>query len=102
MESGASKPPAERRLLPTPPPRETAADLHARAPGSVHIQPSRRLTVRPPGGAPGSRHLGADIVGVRGSACEGGRAGTGSAVRVRALHTALVLSASMSPAFDHP
>jgi (5-formylfuran-3-yl)methyl phosphate synthase len=45
--------------------------------------------------------LGADIVGVRGSACEGGRAGTVSATRVRALRAALALSARVSPAFDH-
>jgi uncharacterized protein (UPF0264 family) len=38
--------------------------------------------------------LGADIAGVRGSACEGGRAGTVSAKRVRALRAALVLSTS--------
>jgi uncharacterized protein (UPF0264 family) len=34
--------------------------------------------------------LGADIVGVRGSACEGGRKGTVSAARVRALRAALL------------
>lgn len=48
------------------------------------------------------RRLGADILGVRGSACEGGRAGTVSATRVRALRATLALSAGVSPAFDHP
>ena len=42
------------------------------------------------------RRLGADIVGVRGSACEGGRGGTVSATRVRALRAAL--APSLSPA----
>lgn len=42
-----------------------------------------------------AQRLGADIVGVRGSACEGGRAGTVSATRVRALRTALALSADI-------
>ncbi len=46
--------------------------------------------------------LGADIVGVRGSACEGGREGTVSAPRVRALRAALALSAGVSPAFGPP
>ena len=48
-----------------------------------------------------SGRLGADIVGVRGSACEGGRRGTVSAVRVRALRDALALGAGVPPAFDH-
>jgi hypothetical protein len=38
----------------------------------------------------GAPRLGADIVGVRGSACEGGRKGTVSAARVRALRAALL------------
>jgi len=38
-----------------------------------------------------AQRLGADIVGVRGSACDGGRNGTVSAARVRALRTALAL-----------
>lgn len=42
--------------------------------------------------------LGADIVGVRGSACEGGRSGRVSAARVRALRAALALGAGVSPA----
>jgi (5-formylfuran-3-yl)methyl phosphate synthase len=46
--------------------------------------------------------LGADIVGVRGSACEGGRQGTVSAARVRALRAALAQHAGVSLAFDHP
>ena len=45
--------------------------------------------------------LGADIVGVRGSACEGGRAGTVSAARVRALRAALALGAGVSPALSY-
>ena len=49
-----------------------------------------------------ARRLGADIVGVRGSACEGGREGTVSATRVRALRSALALSPGVSPAFDPP
>ena len=49
-----------------------------------------------------AQRLGADIVGVRGSACEGGRRGTVSAARVRALRAALALSASVSYAFDRP
>jgi len=36
--------------------------------------------------------FGAEIVGVRGSACDGGREGRVSAARVRALHAALALS----------
>ena len=47
-----------------------------------------------------ARRLGADIVGVRGSACEGGREGAVSAARVRALRAAL--SAGVSSAFDRP
>jgi hypothetical protein len=47
-----------------------------------------------------AQRLGADIVGVRGSACEGGRAGTVSAAKVRALRAALALSTGVSPAFD--
>jgi uncharacterized protein (UPF0264 family) len=49
-----------------------------------------------------AQRLGADIVGVRGSACEGGRKGTVSAARVRALRAALAQSAGVSPAFDRP
>lgn len=45
--------------------------------------------------------LGADIVGVRGSACEGGRRGTVSAARVRSLRAALGFGAGVSPAFHH-
>ena len=41
--------------------------------------------------------LGADIVGVRGSACEGGRRGTVSAERVRGLRAALALGAGVLP-----
>jgi len=48
-----------------------------------------------------ARRLGADIVGVRGSACVGGRGGTVSAARVRALRAALALGAGVSPALDH-
>jgi uncharacterized protein (UPF0264 family) len=40
-----------------------------------------------------ARRLGADIVGVRGSACEGGRGGTVSAARVGALRDALARGA---------
>ena len=47
-----------------------------------------------------ARRLGADIVGVRGSACEGGRNGTVSVARVRALRASL--SAGVSPAFERP
>jgi uncharacterized protein (UPF0264 family) len=46
--------------------------------------------------------LGADIVGVRGSACEGGRRGTVSAARVRALRAGLALRAGVSYAVDRP
>jgi (5-formylfuran-3-yl)methyl phosphate synthase len=49
-----------------------------------------------------ARRLGAEIVGVRGSACEGGRAGIVSAARVRAIRDALSLSAAASPAFGRP
>ena len=49
-----------------------------------------------------ARRLGADIVGVRGSACEGGRGGTVNAARVGALRAALALSPGVSPAFDRP
>ena len=45
-----------------------------------------------------AQRIGADIVGVRGSACEGGRKGTVSAARVRALRAALALGAGVSPA----
>ena len=45
-----------------------------------------------------AQRLGADIVGVRGSACEGGRQGTVSAARVRALHAALALGERVAPA----
>ena len=48
-----------------------------------------------------SWRLGADIVGVRGSACEGGRRGTVSAARVRSLRAALGFGAGVSPAFHH-
>jgi uncharacterized protein (UPF0264 family) len=41
--------------------------------------------------------LGADIVGVRGSACDGGRAGTVSATRVRALRAALAFGEGVFP-----
>lgn len=44
-----------------------------------------------------ARELGADIVGVRGAACDGGRAGRISTERVRALRAALDLSRSASP-----
>lgn len=47
-----------------------------------------------------AQRLGADIVGVRGSACEGGRNGIVSAARVRALRTALAPSSAY--AFDRP
>jgi (5-formylfuran-3-yl)methyl phosphate synthase len=47
-----------------------------------------------------AQRLGADIVGVRGSACEGGRQGTVSASRVRALRAALAPCADVSPVFD--
>jgi uncharacterized protein (UPF0264 family) len=47
-----------------------------------------------------AQRLGADIVGVRGSACDGGRQGTVSASRVRALRAALALGADVSPVFD--
>jgi (5-formylfuran-3-yl)methyl phosphate synthase len=46
--------------------------------------------------------LGADLVGVRGSACDGGRGGRVSAERVRALREALGLSAPSSHAFARP
>jgi uncharacterized protein (UPF0264 family) len=42
--------------------------------------------------------LGVDIIGVRGAACDGGRDGTVSASRVRALRAALLLSAPACPA----
>ena len=42
--------------------------------------------------------LGAEVVGVRGSACDGGRAGRVSAARVRALREALVPGALPHPA----
>jgi uncharacterized protein (UPF0264 family) len=45
-----------------------------------------------------AQRLGADIVGVRGSACEGGRGGTVSAARVRALRAAL--SGAAGPATE--
>lgn len=41
--------------------------------------------------------LGADLVGVRGSACQGGRDGRVSAARVRALHAVLALSEGVAP-----
>ena len=43
-----------------------------------------------------AQRLGADIVGVRGSACEGGRQGTVSAARVRALRAALALGEAVA------
>jgi len=43
--------------------------------------------------------MGVDLVGVRGSACDGGRGGRVSAARVRALREALGLSAPASPVF---
>ena len=46
--------------------------------------------------------MGADLVGVRGSACDGGRGGRVSAVRVRALREALGLSAPAFRAFARP
>jgi uncharacterized protein (UPF0264 family) len=49
-----------------------------------------------------ARRLGAGIVGVRGSACDGGRGGTVSAARVRALRAALALSAAASPSPGRP
>jgi (5-formylfuran-3-yl)methyl phosphate synthase len=48
------------------------------------------------------RLLDVGIVGVRGSACEGGRSGRVSASRVRGLRLALGLSVPASPAFSHP
>lgn len=51
---------------------------------------------------PRVRLLGADIVGVRGAACEGGRTGAVHAERVRALRAALGLSAPPSPASAPP
>ena len=50
-----------------------------------------RLTL---GALPIVRTLGADVVGVRGAACEGGRTGRVSAARVRALREMLVLSSA--------
>jgi uncharacterized protein (UPF0264 family) len=44
------------------------------------------------------RSLGVDLVGVRGSACDGGRSGRVSATRVASLRAALGLSAPVSPA----
>jgi uncharacterized protein (UPF0264 family) len=46
--------------------------------------------------------LGVDIVGVRGSACEGGRAGRVSAARVRALRAALHLARDVAAPFARP
>ncbi len=46
--------------------------------------------------------LGVDFVGVRGAACDGGRDGVVSPARVRALRTALDLSAAESLAFGRP
>jgi hypothetical protein len=43
------------------------------------------------------RSLGVDLVGVRGSACDGGRRGRVSATRVASLRAALGLSAPVSP-----
>jgi uncharacterized protein (UPF0264 family) len=46
--------------------------------------------------------LGVDLVGVRGTACDGGRRGKVSAARVRALRSALGLSEPASPALARP
>jgi uncharacterized protein (UPF0264 family) len=46
--------------------------------------------------------LGVDFVGVRGSACDGGRGGVVSATRVRALRETLGLGTPASPAFARP
>ncbi|HEX7088639.1 MAG TPA: (5-formylfuran-3-yl)methyl phosphate synthase [Longimicrobiales bacterium] len=51
---------------------------------------------------PRVRRLGPDVVGVRGSACEGGRFGSVRAERVRALRAALGLSTPPSPASAPP
>lgn len=47
-----------------------------------------------------AREAGADIAGVRGAACEGGRTGTISTERVRALRT-LCGAIDRKPSFDH-
>lgn len=47
------------------------------------------------------RRLGPDLVGVRGAACEGGRTGRVSALRVRGLRAALGLSVPASPLSAH-
>jgi (5-formylfuran-3-yl)methyl phosphate synthase len=49
-----------------------------------------------------ARRLSADIVGVRGSACDGGRAGRVSAARVRALRAALAPATGVTPALARP
>jgi (5-formylfuran-3-yl)methyl phosphate synthase len=49
-----------------------------------------------------ARRLGADIAGVRGSACEGGPGGVVSAARVKALRAALALRPAESPALERP
>lgn len=48
------------------------------------------------------RSAGVDLIGVRGAACDGGRGGKVSAVRVRALRAALGLGEPASPALVHP
>lgn len=55
-----------------------------------------------PADLPRVRLLGVDIVGVRGSACEGGRRGALSAVRIRALREAMNAPAHASPALARP
>jgi uncharacterized protein (UPF0264 family) len=50
------------------------------------------------GDLPRVRRLGVDVVGVRGSACEGGRGGVVGADRVRSLRDRLRLSIPASPA----
>lgn len=55
-----------------------------------------------PADLPRVRVLGVDIVGVRGSACEGGRSGALRAVRVRALRAAMHAPADASPALARP
>jgi uncharacterized protein (UPF0264 family) len=55
-----------------------------------------------PGELASVRLLGVDLVGVRGSACEGGRGGRVSASRVRELRVALGLSVPAFPSFARP
>lgn len=59
----------------------TACGLRAGLAGSLRLEDVARAAA-----------LGADVVGVRGSACEGGRLGRVSAERVRALRAALGLA----------